>query len=94
MQFLLPISWRRRTFGQTSYGRYTVDSDGSLFDEEEGEGMVGFDIDASLSEAPELTEDANDSGRRLSRELEEGFRDDSDDDDDNSRRDQERQRQR
>jgi hypothetical protein len=65
------------------------------FDEEEGEGMVGFDVRAHQDAgalprtidreryAVTLVEGAaEDSGRRLSRELEEGFRDDSDGEDD------------
>lgn len=64
------------------------------FDEEEGEGMVGFDV-RGLQDAGALpravdreryavtpVDNAEDSGRRLSRELEEGFRDDSDGEDD------------
>ena len=66
-----------------------------MFDEEEGEGMVGFDVRGQQDSAAVPrpvdreryavqamdTNPAEDSGRRLSRELEEGFRDDSDDDD-------------
>lgn len=65
-----------------------------LFDEEEGEGMVGFDVRSEQDSAAvprpidreryavtPVENAASDSGRRLSRELEEGFRDDSDDDD-------------
>lgn len=65
-----------------------------VFDEEEGEGMVGFDVrgqqDSAAVPRPvdreryavQVTDavHANDSGRRLSRELESGFKDDSDDD--------------
>lgn len=59
----------------------------SLFGSEEGEGMVGFDIGRrQQNHAPDLGRGAEirsvverlDSDRRLSRELEEGFRDDSD----------------
>jgi hypothetical protein len=50
-----------------------------LFDEEEGEGMVGFNIEASRRDTMARQEDAAITERRLSRELEEGFRDDSDD---------------
>ena len=72
--------------------------DGTLFDEESGEAMVGFDVqernrrrnglERQVSDmnaatraisgqgAPQAPADTN---RRLSRELEEGFRDDSDD---------------
>ena len=64
-------------------GRYTDgEGEGSLFDEEEGEGMVGFDIDPARREALDRRRnERSDEERRLSRELEEGFRDDSDDED-------------
>jgi hypothetical protein len=52
-----------------------------LFDEEEGEGMVGFNVDASRRDAIVRQEEAAITERRLSRDLEEGFRDDSDDSD-------------
>ena len=53
---------------------------GSLFDEDEGEGMIGFDIDPRRREALERSQIVTtDSDRRLSRDLEEGFKDDSDD---------------
>jgi hypothetical protein len=53
-----------------------------LFDEEEGEGMVGFNVDASRRDAIVRQEEAAITERRLSRDLEEGFRDDSDNSDD------------
>ncbi|KAF2744326.1 hypothetical protein M011DRAFT_470457 [Sporormia fimetaria CBS 119925] len=57
-------------------------TDDELFDDEEGEGMIGFDpVDERRREA--LRDRRNhfgDADRRLSRELEEGFKDDSDDD--------------
>ena len=79
MNFLLPISWRRRAFGQPTESRYAGQSAESLFDEEEGEGMVGFNIEAGRRDTIARQEDAAITERRLSRELEEGFRDDSDD---------------
>ena len=79
MSFLLPVSWRRRVFGQPGESRYARQSAESLFDEEEGEGMVGFNIEASRRDTMARQEDAAITERRLSRELEEGFRDDSDD---------------
>lgn len=55
-------------------------TDDELFDDEEGEGMVGFDIDERRREALERRRSAvGDEDRRLSRDLEEGFKDDSDD---------------
>lgn len=78
MNFLLPSSWRRRAQFVDGHGE---DDDGrSVFDEEEGEGMVGFDMDPARREALERTRgSAAESEGRLSRELEEGFMDDSDD---------------
>lgn len=63
------------------------DGDEDLFDDEEGEGMVGFDElegDARRREALEEQRRVGSLGteqRRLSRELEEGFRDESEDED-------------
>lgn len=59
-----------------------------LFDDEEGEGMVGFDpIDERRREALEQRRSmVGDEDRRLSRELEEGFKDDSDDEPEDDRR--------
>lgn len=75
-----------------------VDAGAELFDDESGEAMVGFDVqersrrrdgmerqlanmDAATRTVGRSTTTA-DSNPRLSRDLEEGFRDDSDDDDD------------
>lgn len=44
--------------------------------------MVGFNVDASRRDAIARQEEAAITERRLSRDLEEGFRDDSDDSDD------------
>jgi len=57
-------------------------SDESLLDEEEGEGMVGFDVNAHRGETRTVAPQNITSDRRLSRELEEGFRDDSDEEGD------------
>ena len=48
-----------------------------LFSDEEGENMVGLDIDSRRREILEMN-DTPDVRERLSRDLEEGFRDDSD----------------
>lgn len=58
-----------------------------LFDDEEGEGMVGFDIDERRREALEQRRSMmGEEDRRLSRELEEGFKDDSEDEHEDERR--------
>ncbi|CZR59027.1 uncharacterized protein PAC_08919 [Phialocephala subalpina] len=78
---LIPSTWRRDFGGQ----RYTVsaqDGAGSDFDDEEGEEL--YDVDDGRREALSLDarrgRDIDD--RRLSRDLEEGFKDDSDEEDD------------
>lgn len=59
-----------------------MDADELAFGDEEGENMVGFDL-----QSRDRTRDARggrvdlDSERRLSRDLEEGFKDDSESDD-------------
>ena len=74
-RFVLPTSWRNHW--NPPQGRYAVDN-GSLFDDEEGEGMVGFDMNSNEGGGRERGNEAHESGPRLSRELEEGFQDDSD----------------
>ena len=73
---MLPSTWR------TDFGRsgFTENGeDGSDFDEEEGEEL--YEVDENRREA--LSLDArrgrNEDGSRLSRDLEEGFKDDSED---------------
>lgn len=77
LRFLLPSVWR----SNFQSGRFTTGAqDGSDqgFDDEDGEEL--FEVDDNRREA--LSLDArreHDVERRLSRDLEEGFRDDSDD---------------
>ena len=69
-----------------STGRYEVpDGEGSLFDDEEGEGLVGFPFSGG-GRLPLGAMDDEHSVPRLSRDLEEGFQDDSDDDGDRGNR--------
>lgn len=97
-----PASWRTKlsdalynlfvpsTWGLS--GRRVVDGSGGvhdddLFDDEEGEDMVGFDpIDERRREALEARRSMVEEERRLGRELEEGFKDDSDDEAGDERR--------
>ncbi|KAF2250524.1 hypothetical protein BU26DRAFT_390290, partial [Trematosphaeria pertusa] len=74
----VPSSWRARTVVDGSGAEHNEDE---LFDDEEGEGMIGFDpIDERRREALEQRRSMmGEDERRLSRELEEGFKDDSDD---------------
>lgn len=95
-----PASWRTKLsdalynlFVPSAWGRGRRVIDGSgqhddeLFDDEEGEGMVGFDpIDERRREALEQRRSMMEEERRLGRELEEGFKDDSDDEHDDVRR--------
>jgi hypothetical protein len=75
---LLPSTWRT-DFGRDGYAVNGQDS--SDFDEEEGEEL--YEVDENRREA--LSLDArrgrNEDGSRLSRDLEEGFKDDSEDED-------------
>lgn len=77
----MPSSWRS-DFGRDRYAVSAQDGSGSDFDEDEGEEL--FEVDDNRREA--LSLDArrgrDDDGRRLSRDLEEGFKDDSDEDSD------------
>ncbi|KAI9709085.1 MAG: hypothetical protein M1820_003531 [Bogoriella megaspora] len=83
MSFLLPSSWRRNQHRTVVDGSTTTDAqEDELFSEDEGEGMVGFEIDQRRREALERRRsESGDEGRRLSRDLEEGFKDDSDEED-------------
>lgn len=78
---LLPSSWRS-DFGGNRFTASATDGNGSDFDEDDGEEL--YEVDSNRREA--LSLDArrgrDDDGRRLSRDLEEGFKDDSDDEDD------------
>ncbi|KAF2811831.1 uncharacterized protein BDZ99DRAFT_281292 [Mytilinidion resinicola] len=84
--FFVPSSWRRRH--AVVDGSYASDNhEDELFDDEEGEGMVGFDIDERRREALERRRSGvGEEDRRLSRDLEEGFKDDSDDEGDTTPR--------
>lgn len=78
----LPSSWFLwRDRGGLGDGSDRADEGDSLTDAEEGEGMVGLQHDPRRREALERrASDFGDAERRLSRELEEGFRDDSEED--------------
>jgi hypothetical protein len=76
----MPSTWglhRRRVVG---LGADDDDSDDDDFDADEGEGMVGFEpVDQQRREALEQRRSLATEERRLGRELEQGFKDDSDD---------------
>lgn len=79
LRFIIPSAWLS---GRPPGGRYSAgEGDGSVFDDEEGEGLVGFDVDALRRDGLERSHDHESSDRRLSRDLEEGFQDESDDED-------------
>lgn len=84
-RYLLPSSWRA-DFGRDRFAVSAQDGSGSDFDEEEGEEL--YEVDDTRREA--LSLDArrgrDDDGRRLSRDLEEGFKDDSEDESDDDER--------
>ncbi|KAF7504031.1 hypothetical protein GJ744_002910 [Endocarpon pusillum] len=80
-RFILPSAWLNgRPPGSRPGSRYgSGEVNGSLFDEEEeGEGLVGFDIDTQRRVRLESSNGTGNSDRRLSRDLEEGFQDESD----------------
>lgn len=71
MRIFLPSTWRR--------GAHIEDHDNISIDDEEGELMAGMTLGAARREALEQRRSTVvDSTSRLSRELEEGFMDDSD----------------
>ncbi|KAJ4357085.1 hypothetical protein N0V95_002823 [Ascochyta clinopodiicola] len=70
----MPSTWTRQP------PVHMHDDDSSDFDDDEGEGMVGFDpVDERRREALEQRRSLVDEERRLGRELEQGFKDDSED---------------
>jgi len=81
-KWLLPSSWRTEFEREQAAHARTEASD---FDEDEGEELytVG-DVESNRREAISLDvqRGRDDAGRRLSRELEEGFKDDSDESED------------
>lgn len=80
------LRWRGRNRVVVVDGSGAQDEE-ELFDDEEGEGMVGFDpIDERRREALDQRRSLMEEERRLGRELEEGFRDDSDDEAEDERR--------
>ncbi|KAJ5612342.1 hypothetical protein N7510_005536 [Penicillium lagena] len=71
MRFFLPASWRARV---------ADDHENISIDDEEGEIMVGMNMNSARREALERRRStAAEAEGRLSRDLEEGFMDDSDD---------------
>ncbi|KAJ5628406.1 hypothetical protein N7490_010634 [Penicillium lividum] len=71
MRFFLPSSWRR--------GAHLDDHENIDIDDDEGELMVGMGMDAARREALDRHRNTiTDAQSRLSRDLEEGFMDDSD----------------
>jgi hypothetical protein len=76
-RYLLPSSWRSNLSGR--FAAAVGDDDGSDqgFDDEDGEEL--FEVDDNRREALSLDARREHDEGRLSRDLEEGFRDDSDD---------------
>jgi len=78
-----PSAWVRQRSVVHGSGQH----DDDLFDDEEGEGMVGFDpIDERRREALEQRRSMMEEEMRLGRDLEEGFKDDSEDEHEDERR--------
>jgi hypothetical protein len=79
MHFFLPSRWR--------WGVRIDDHDTISIDDEEGEVMTGMDMDSSRRGALERRRDSlAEAENRLSRDLEEGFMDDSDEEGSEGRR--------
>ncbi|KAJ5394158.1 uncharacterized protein N7487_011799, partial [Penicillium crustosum] len=80
MHFFLPSRWR--------WGAHIADHDTESIDDEEGEALVGMDMDSVRRGTLEQQRRDNlaDTESRLSRDLEEGFMDDSDSDSEGSER--------
>lgn len=79
MHFFLPSRWR--------WGARAADHDTISIDEEEGETLVGIDMDAVRRGALERRRDPlAEAEGRLSRDLEAGFMDDSDEEGHDDRR--------
>lgn len=79
MRVTLPAAWRRRM-------RPEEQTDNASIYDEEGEIMVGMHMDPGRREALERRRSsAGEAEGRLSRDLEEGFMDDSDDEGDTHR---------
>ena len=78
-----PSAWVRQRSVVHGSGQH----DDDLLDDEEGEGMVGFDpIDERRREALEQRRSMMEEEMRLGRDLEEGFKDDSEDEHEDERR--------
>jgi hypothetical protein len=74
MRFFLPSTWRR--------GARMAEHDTISIDDDEGEILVGMEMDAARREALERRRGSvSEAEGRLSRDLEEGFMDDSDEED-------------
>lgn len=78
---MVPSAWRRRL--QDRLVIADADSDAG-FDSDDGEELG--DVDESILESYEQSHHSAGDTRRLSRDLEEGFRDDSDDEFEGTRR--------
>lgn len=74
-RFLLPSSWRSNLSGR--FAANADDGSDQGFDDEDGEEL--FEVDDNRREALSLDARRGHDEGRLSRDLEEGFRDDSDD---------------
>ncbi|CRG88766.1 hypothetical protein PISL3812_05800 [Talaromyces islandicus] len=76
MHFFLPSSWGLRRRGMEDM---EDNHDAISIYEEEGEHMTAMNVDAARREALETRRSTSEAQVRLSRDLEEGFMDDSDD---------------
>lgn len=77
---MLPRSWRS-DFGRSRFAASAQDGSESGFDEDDGEELFGVDDSRREALSLDARRGQDSDGRRLSRDLEEGFKDDSEEDD-------------
>jgi hypothetical protein len=78
-KFLLPSSWQENFNSRRLAASGGSDSG---FDEDDGEELYAVDDNRRAALSLDTRPSQDDTGRRLSRDLEEGFRDDSEEEDD------------
>lgn len=80
-RYIRPYDWSQNYTGNQYVFRDEADADG-VFDEEDGEELSDVDEHRRLALSLDARRGAANDDRRLSRDLEEGFRDDSDEETD------------
>jgi hypothetical protein len=83
-RYIRPYDWSQNYIGTLHVQNNDANLDG-LFDEDEGEELSDVDEHRRLALSLDARRSGGDDDRRLSRDLEEGFRDDSDEEADDTR---------